>query len=829
MSEWNFNDNYRELMGLISSAFQGRNSKREEEIVMMVATLFYLRKNNSLRVVKATDVQRDKDHVIMCLDDAPYNRRMDYCLCCDEGLPEQINDFEFRELLVRSLAAFREASEPSYVLEFVNALNRQEFEDGELLALLDRKVDELLYLSKEDFGQPREISQIVSCLVDKKAERIFDPFGGLMDFAIAMPDRHFVGYEVNDRIRNLALFRMALAGIDDHTFLHHDTAENWTDDVFDAIVTYPPLSHKLEMRDRLFSVRTDSDLAVLSRFEKTTNLHGQLVMVTSLSTLFRETSGMKECREYFTLNNWLDAIIVLPGNVLKSTQIVPAILVLKKDRKQNDRIRFVDASQCVLQKNGRNNTIDVEKVLGLLEQTDSVHSIDVTTEDILRQDSSWLVGWYLYLQNTDFREGYEVCSFGDVLCGAPSRSRFDERVGHVVSTDSFMRSSLIRFEFDPNEFVMLDDLRNARKITEPVLLVHLAGASFPIYCNASEDNPVFVKSPVIGAYSIMRNDVHIGYLCVELFHRSMVLNRYISLFSNRRFFELIQLSFPSMSEQEYLYEDMKRTSQEAKMKELGLQDVIEDYKKQFRVRKHAILQNLSAFSALWNTLYRFKTKNGGQLADSDIVSVSSNRTAKDVFDALNERLNVILLQADHIADDEPDWGEPEEIEPDAFIEEFIKTHDDIRFDFIHEDYDEQEYQAQADEIEVDYWAKIVFPKKALTRIFENIVSNAIAHGFTDEENNGKRYKIVFSQEFVDIDCWTISIANNGKALPESFNLQKTFDYGYTTKASEGHSGLGAYQVNELMRQFGGSVEVISTPNELFTVTYVLTFRRTNIN
>lgn len=829
MLEWNFNDNYRELMGLIPSAFQARKSKREEEIVMLVATLFYLRKNNSLRVVKTTDVQGDKDHVIICLDDALYNRRMDYCLCCDEGVLVRINDSDFRELLLRSLDAFREASEPGYVLEFVDALNRQKFEDGELLALLDRNVDELFYLSKEAISQPREISQIVSCLVDKKAERIFDPFGGLMDFAIAMPDKHFVGYEINETTRNLALFRMALAGVDGHAVLYHNTAENWTEDIFDAIVTFPPLAYKLEMRDRLLGVKTDSDLAVLSRFEKTTNLHGQLVMVTSLSTLFREASGLKECRESFTKNNWLDTIIVLPGNILKTTQTVTAILVLKKNRKQNGRIRFVDASRCVIQKNGRNNIVDVEKVLGLIEQTDKECSIDVTTEDILMQDSSWLVGWYLYLQNMDFREGYEVRSFSDVLAVAPSTGRFNERVGHVVSTDSFVRSSLIRFDFNPNEFVMLDDLRNARKITEPVLLVHLGVASFPIYCNASEDNPLFVKNLVIGAYTIKRSDVNIGYLCVELFHRSMVLNRYISLFSNRRFFELIQLSFPSLSEQEYLYEDMKRTSQEAKIKELGLQDVIEDYKKQFRVRKHAVLQNLSAFSALWNTLYRFKTKNGGRLADADIVSVSSNRTVEDLFEALNERLNVILLQADHIADDEPDWGEPEEIEPDAFIEEFIKTHDDIRFDFIHEGYDEQEYQVQTDEIETDYWAKIVFPPKALTRIFENIISNAIAHGFTDVEKNDKRYKIVISQEFVDIDCWTISIANNGKVIPESFNLQKTFDYGYTTKASEGHSGLGAYQINELMRRFGGDVKVVSTPNELFTVTYVLTFRRTNIN
>ena len=203
-----------------------------------------------------------------------------------------------------------------------------------------------------------------------------------------------------------------------------------------------------------------------------------------------------------------------------------------------------------------------------------------------------------------------------------------------------------------------------------------------------------------------------------------------------------------------------------------------------------------------------------------------NKTVADIFDSLNERLSVILMQVEHIADDEPDWGEPEEIEPDAFIEEFIKTHSDIRFSYIHEGFDEEEYQRTLEEVEIDCWAKIVFPKKAVVRIFENIVSNAVEHGFT--EQNRDDYKILISQQFEDIDRWTIRISNNGKAIPESFIASKAFEYGYTTQSSNGHTGLGAYQVEELMKRYGGEVEFVSTPNEIYTVTYVLTFTKLNI-
>ena len=70
------------------------------------------------------------------------------------------------------------------------------------------------------------------------------------------------------------------------------------------------------------------------------------------------------------------------------------------------------------------------------------------------------------------------------------------------------------------------------------------------------------------------------------------------------------------------------------------------------------------------------------------------------------------------------------------------------------------------------------------------------------------------------------ISNNGAPLHPELDSDAVLEYGRSTSLNEhGHSGLGGYEIADIMEQFGGSVEVLSTPNEEYTVTYKLTFTR----
>ena len=119
---------------------------------------------------------------------------------------------------------------------------------------------------------------------------------------------------------------------------------------------------------------------------------------------------------------------------------------------------------------------------------------------------------------------------------------------------------------------------------------------------------------------------------------------------------------------------------------------------------------------------------------------------------------------------------------------------------------------------------IEFPKDALTIILDNIISNAVSHGFTNTE---KEHVIRFRFESKGSKV-ILSISNNGIPLPTGKDPESIFVYGETNGDTRSHYGIGGYQVKNLMKEFDGEAEIISTPEEEFTVTYNLIFGKNNI-
>ena len=127
---------------------------------------------------------------------------------------------------------------------------------------------------------------------------------------------------------------------------------------------------------------------------------------------------------------------------------------------------------------------------------------------------------------------------------------------------------------------------------------------------------------------------------------------------------------------------------------------------------------------------------------------------------------------------------------------------------------------------------IIFPKRALETVFDNIISNAVSHGFVDKDR--KDYKILFSELFDDFDRFVIKISNNGVPLPEYIKTEDVFVYGYSTSLNaetpdgKEHHGLGGYDTRNILKKYGADVQIISSPDEEYTVTYVLTFTKTDL-
>ena len=253
------------------------------------------------------------------------------------------------------------------------------------------------------------------------------------------------------------------------------------------------------------------------------------------------------------------------------------------------------------------------------------------------------------------------------------------------------------------------------------------------------------------------------------------------------------------------------------------------FKHAIRLRKHALSQNISAFDSLFRSLEHCMSEHKGELKASEQLSPVSPITVADAMGILHSNLQVISERVNHLTDDQ-DWGACEAIEPQQFIEDYEKHHTGTEFRFDH----------LWDDFEINYFEKDVFdkktgklvfhkgesmntawfPKRALQQVFDNIISNAREHGFTDKSR----------QDYVIQTSWTtdglnmlIKIANNGTALPSDINTDLVLEYGYTTALNQqGHAGIGGGEMAEIMHKFGGDIRVVSTPDKRFTVTYVLT-------
>ena len=300
----------------------------------------------------------------------------------------------------------------------------------------------------------------------------------------------------------------------------------------------------------------------------------------------------------------------------------------------------------------------------------------------------------------------------------------------------------------------------------------------------------------------------------------------------------IQIIVPAFEKQnEMLLDDSKKGYAD---KSEEVQRNFDEFRKNMHMQKHKVGQTISALATWVN--YLELARQLGKKEDSDVVIPAYNTTVGDIYSNIQDSLKTLQTE---IAALDSSYG----LEKDAktfaladFLDSFCNKSypgyeliwnsqphrykqdlkhieiDDRDLDNIKAYVHEGEYIVKAGD-PMDY---IHFPEKALETILENIIANAVAHGFTDPQ---KHYQIKFNIER-DGTKVVLFVSNNGQPLHKDMVPAEVFTYGHTS-GDEKHSGIGGYQILEYMRAFGGSAEIISTPDEEYTVTYKLSFKDAN--
>lgn len=218
-----------------------------------------------------------------------------------------------------------------------------------------------------EFYTPQEVSRILAEIVTTGREElgsVYDPTCGsgslLMQVAKLDKVHKVCGQEKNPTTYNLARMNMLLHGLSarDFAIKNGDTLElDAFDGVqFDAIVANPPYSVEWSMADKFLrdarfseagrlAPRKTADYAFIQHMVYHLKEDGTMACVLPHGVLFRGNAEGVIRRWLIEKKNYVDAIIGLPPNIFYGTGIPTCILVMKKCRKGDDNILFIDASK----------------------------------------------------------------------------------------------------------------------------------------------------------------------------------------------------------------------------------------------------------------------------------------------------------------------------------------------------------------------------------------------------------------------------------------------------------------------------------------------------
>lgn len=288
-----------------------------------------------------------------------------------------------------------------------------------------------------EYYTPQEVSELLTriTVVGKtEVNKVYDPACGsgslLLKFAKVLGKENvrqgFFGQEINITTYNLCRINMFLhdIGYEKFSIGHGDTLTeplHWDEEPFEAIVSNPPYSIKWEgddnpilINDERFSPagvlapKSKADLAFIMHSLSWLATNGVAAIVCFPGVMYRGGAEQK-IRKYLIDNNFVECVIQLPDNLFFGTSIATCIMVLKKNKSENNTL-FIDASKECVKITNNNKLID-ENIQNILdaysERNDKKYYAKVVSnEDVAKNDYNLSVS--SYVEQEDTREQIDI-------------------------------------------------------------------------------------------------------------------------------------------------------------------------------------------------------------------------------------------------------------------------------------------------------------------------------------------------------------------------------------------------------------------------------------
>lgn len=571
---------------------------------------------------------------------------------------------------------------------------------------------------------------------------------------------------------------------------------------------------------------------------------GKLTCIVPAEFLFSKDNNVRLFRETLLKEKAILSVVMLPSNIFIGTSIAQAVIVLTKGIK-NKKILFVDASAYTQFANSvyRATTLDRNRFKNAL-----VADIKVTQE-----------GYELCEGRTGITVAYDDLIGSDLtpspyltpkpINGIPLSELVEEMTeirGNDISADYFITGSSIpaamhRKPFVPS-IVKYERATTAKKHVQisgnAIILAIVSGNIRTVY---TEGFSGMIAFPA-GFIKILKpvDGISAKYLAALLSTKIVVdqikaqtVGLTIPHLNKLDINNIIVPIHDTAEKREQLIAEV--LSSEMSELEVELQETLNSQKREVRSTRHAMIQTLSALSSNWEQLKMFAELHNEGIKLSDIIGRINPISVNNLMESIGYAVSTLQKQVESLRFEKTDFGKDTEINPYKFINDYIATHNSpsvrmvnmgndsvLNIPGLNEKTGDSKYH-HADALGIFY-----APKRVLEQIFNNIVANAKAHGFSADSHNNE---IRFDWKTEDGGI-VITISNNGKPLKPNVSGEDVLMSGFSTALNEDatngnlHSGLGGFEIKSLMEGLG-TVEVISQPDAEFPVIYKLKFEKTN--
>jgi len=720
----------------------------------------------------------------------------------------------------------------------IGMIKVSEFSEGEYLRWYDYFLEELTAKNKlfSLFSAPETFATLVDAFLLKGDNKIFNPFGGIMRLATDM-ERYVAmdACEINRDVWALGMLRVELSGYTDKISYSNRNIESWTSKQYDAIVAMPPFNAKIQMKQPSSFVRSNSpeemENVAISRFVGSTTPDGCCITFVSPSVLW-SVGEKARMREWATKNRFVDTIILLPKNLLASTNIPVVCLVLRKKSLHKDGVRMIDASD-LFTNHQYKNYLSIGDIMNVYHKDTDKVSATISFEQIEENDFSWNVADYLNQKEVDCPDGYTLARIEDIIHFPDVKRSTDYHSGNVIHI-SDLSDDWTRPYVDVEAIDRKEALRGCAMVTEDAVLLSTIRTLKPSIVKASADKPVFVNQNILVA--IPNEGIDAEYLCMVLAKTDIpTIGMGAPHISKTRLLRQ-QIAYPSLEQQRSTYQEARHAAMLEQVKALHLEEVLDrriaDFSNEIRSRKHDMMPHLRQLSSARKNLWYYLTHKD-QFSEEEFLGGMREEVLNQekAIESLSELLSIFTRESK--------FGKPEVVNIDRFLMENYFDGDNYSVDF------DTDYKALANygfNIP-DIYMNFDFSKGVkeyiaacpdyveginvyiaiddLKRLCDNIVFNAIRHGFTDPSRNDYSIDIQLTVD-QERDMFQIDFVNNGNPLPKGLDKLRYGLKGEKAGATAG-TGEGGYIVRSITEHYGGDYDIFSETSDNESLTTVRVF------